>query len=98
MKVFSATAVLVVVALLGYASSGTSAQAEATQAGITSGEKVMLAFDPDRSGTSCTVIAVRGDFVGCKAETQDAGFGRTSYDRWYNLRLIVRIERPAKRE
>jgi len=98
MRVFWATTVLVGFALAGYLSSGTSAQAQATQAAIVEGEKLILAFDVDRSGTSCTVLEIRGDFVGCKAEAQKVGIGRTSHDHWYNLRLIARIDRPATQD
>ena len=96
MRVLWATTVLIVVALAGYASSGASAQAEFTQAGLVSGEKVRLSFDLDRSPIDCLVTQVRGDFVGCKAQVEVFRAGQPSYDGWYNLRLITRIERPAK--
>jgi hypothetical protein len=97
MRVFCAIAVLVVVALGGYASARPSAQSESIHASITSGERLLLALEPDRTGYECVVIAVQGDFVGCKADTERAGFGRMAYEHWYNLKLIVRIDRPVKR-
>jgi hypothetical protein len=96
MRVLWPATVLVLLALVGYTSSRTSAQTEGAQAAIMPGEKVILAFDVDRSGTSCTVLDVRGDFVGCRTEGPSAGFGRTSLEHWYNLRLVARIDRPAK--
>jgi hypothetical protein len=53
-----------------------------------------LAFEPNASGYSCTVMDVRGDFVGCKADTSIPG--RTTHEHWYNLRLVTRIDRPAR--
>ena len=99
MRVFLATAVLIGSALLCYSgvfATGVSAQGQATQAAIMEGEKLTVRFDPDRAGYSCTVIAVRGDFVGCRTEAQ--GVGRPPVERWYNLRLLTVIERAAKTE
>jgi hypothetical protein len=99
MRVFcAATTVLVGFAFVAYTSPGTSAsaQAQATQASITSGEKLTLFFDPVGTGRPCTVIDVRGDFVGCKGDVQN--IARPGADRWYNLELIARIDRPATQE
>jgi hypothetical protein len=96
MRVYVATAVLVLCGLVGYVSSGASAQVEANQASITTGEKLMLAFEPDRPLYECTVTAVRGDFVGCAPGNARIGSGRPTYEHWYNLRLITRIDRPVK--
>jgi hypothetical protein len=94
MRALFATTVLLAGVLIGFASPPTSAQGGHLQAGITSGEKLSLAIDPDRVGYNCTVIEVRGDFVGCRAEAQATG--RPGAERWYNLRLVVRIDRPTK--
>jgi hypothetical protein len=94
MRLFGAATVLLGGALLFYASAGTSAQGQATQAAIVTGEKLVLYPDIDRAGQHCTVIDVRGDFLGCAPNTDN--IGRTNYDRWYNLRLIARIDRPTK--
>ncbi len=56
----------------------------------------VLGYTLGLRATDCTVIDVRGDFVGCKAQSQDVRIGRPSYDGWYNLRLISRIERLPK--
>lgn len=96
MRVYVATAVLVLCGLVGYASSGASAQVEATQASITTGEKLILAFEPDRPIYECTVTAVRGDFLGCAAGDARIGSRGPAYEHWYNLRLIARIDRPTK--
>lgn len=96
MRVYVATAVLVLSGLVGYASSGSSAQTESTQASITIGEKLIIAFEPDRPIYECTVTAVRGDFIGCAADAARIGIGRPAYEHWYNLRLIARIDRPTK--
>jgi hypothetical protein len=93
MRALAALVVVVVLGLLSYAAAGASAQAQAAQAGITVGEKLTLAFDPDRVGYSCTVIEVRGDFIGCRPVTDN--IGRPNIERWYNLRLVTRLERPA---
>jgi hypothetical protein len=97
MRVLYAIAVLVVVALGGYASARPSAQSQSIHASITSGERLILTSEGDRSGTECIVLEVQGDFLGCRADTERAGFGRVAYERWYNLRLIARIDRPVKR-
>jgi hypothetical protein len=99
MRVFLTTAVLVGAGLLWYAPSSGRVAAQGgqfVQAGIVSGEKVRLFFDPDRSSYECTVIEVRGDFVGCRA-SGDTTF-QSRPDRWYNLRVITRIDRPIKQE
>ena len=95
MRALITLVVVVVLGLLSYASAGTLAQAQAMQAGIANGDKLTLAFDPDRAGYSCTVIEVRGDFVGCRPATDN--IGRPNIKRWYNLRLVARIERAAQR-
>ena len=97
MRVLFAATILVGAALCWSASSatGVSAQGQATQAALTGGERVQLSF-PDHSGFKCTVMEVRGDFVGCKGESQ--GIGRPATDRWINLRLVSMIERPGKDE
>jgi hypothetical protein len=96
MRVFLTAAVLFGAALVGYLSSRTvSAQnAVFSQAGITQGDKVRLTWELDRGAQECTVIAIRGDFIGCRNERQT--LGSTGYTRWYNLRLIVRIDRPGQ--
>jgi hypothetical protein len=93
MRALFATTVFLAGVLIGFASAPTSAQGN-LQAGLTFGEKVSLAIDPDRVGYNCTVIEVRGDFVGCRAEAQATG--RPGAERWYNLRLVVRIDRPER--
>jgi hypothetical protein len=89
MRVLLATTVLLGVVLIGFATSGTSAQGQSVQAGITSGEKLSVWFESSRSGEDCTAIEVRGDFLGCRRASQPA------VECWYNLRLVTRIERPA---
>jgi hypothetical protein len=96
MRLLLATTVLIGVVLIGFASSGTSAQGQNLQAGITSGEKLTLQFDPIKTAYDCTVIEVRGDFLGCRVESQS--IGQPAVERWYNLRLIARIERPARQQ
>jgi hypothetical protein len=96
MRLIIATTVLFVGVLIGLASAGTSAQSQNLQAGITSGEKLSLWLDPDKLRFDCTVIEVRGDFVGCQPGAPS--FGRTSVETWYNLRLVARIERPARQQ
>ena len=88
-------AVLLGTVVIAVASSRPSAQGQSPQAGITEGEKLSLAFEADGAGTYCTVIGVRGDFVGCR--TESPGAGRPTGERWYNLRLIARIDRSAER-
>ena len=99
MRVFLTTAVLVGAGLLWYAppSSRVAAQSsQYVQAGIVSGEKIRIWFDVERNSYECTVIEVRGDFLGCRAA--DQSFGQTRPDRWYNLRLLTRIDRPIKQD
>ena len=98
MRVVLSTVAVLAASAIGYlVAPGASAQGPALQAGIENGEKIRLITDIDR-GTShaCTVIEVRGDFVGCRNESPTAG--ATSYNRWYNLKLIVRIDRPLRPE
>ena len=93
MRSFLFATILLGVVLIGIASSRTSAQDQNLQAGIAVGEKLSLAFDANGAGRPCTVIAVRGDFLGCRIESQ--GIGRPAIEQWYNLRLVARIDRPA---
>jgi len=90
MRVLLSTAVLLALGLLALSTSRTSAQGQNIQAGITSGEKLSLSFDPAGGGHFCTVIEVRGDFLGCRVEGQ----GRAQ-EEWYNLRFVARINRPS---
>lgn len=96
MRVYVAIAALVLCGLVGFASSRAAAQVEVSQASITTGEKLMLWFDTERPSYECTVTALRGDFVGCAADAPRIGSGRPAYERWYNLRLVTRIDRPVK--
>ena len=97
MRLLLATAVLLVGILIGFASSsGTSAQGRNLQAGIAFGEKLGLWFDTDKQRYDCTVMEVRGDFVGCQADSQR--MAATGVESWYNLRLVAKIERPAKQQ
>ena len=98
MRMLSAAAVLTVCVLIGYASSGTAAQSQSTPAGITVGETVTVSFDVDKSGWTCTVADLRGDFVRCKDSEENYGFIRKNPERWYNLRLIAQITRPARQD
>lgn len=96
MRILSAAAVLFVCVLVAYASSGTVAQTAITPAGITVGETVTLTFDPDRSGWSCTIADLRGDFVRCKDPEETSALIRRNPERWYNVRLVAHITRPPK--
>ena len=78
MRVLLSTALLVVLGLLAVAPSRTTAQGQYVQAGIASGEKLILSFQPNEAGRSCTVIEVRGDFVGCRADAPQIGGGSTA--------------------
>jgi hypothetical protein len=98
MRTFALAAVVIVSALVGYASSGTGAQTQSTPAGITIGETLTLYFDLDKGGRSCTVGDVRGEFVRCKAPDENYGFVGKSPECWYNLRMVAQITRPAKQE
>lgn len=97
MRVMLATAILVGGALLSYAPwmSGVSAQNQSVQASITEGERIRFWFDPLKQSYNCTVVGVRGDFLGCKGAESGITPGP---DRWYNLRLIALIERPMRQE
>ena len=96
MRLWFSTAVLLGIVLFAFATSRTSAQSQHPQAGITSGEKLSIAFDASAGGRACTVIEVRGDFVGCRTESQT--IGRPAVEQWYNLRLVARIDRPAAQQ
>lgn len=92
MRKWLPVAVLLGFVLIAIASSRTSAQ-QSPQAGIRDGEKLSLSFEANGAGTYCTVIEVRGDFLGCR--TESPGIGRPAGERWYNLRLIARIDRTV---
>jgi hypothetical protein len=99
MRVFLAATGLLVVVLVGFSVRAPAASAQDVmlgQAGIREGEKVRLISEPDRGAFECTVIGLQGDFLGCR--TERPGIGQPTYTRWYNLRLIVRIDRPARQE
>jgi len=90
MRLLLPTAVLLGIVLIAIAPSRTSAQIQYLQAGISPGEKLSISFEASGTGRSCTVVEVRGDFVGCRTESQ--GIGRPA-EEWYNLRLVARIDR-----
>ncbi|HET7698572.1 MAG TPA: hypothetical protein VFK57_22845 [Vicinamibacterales bacterium] len=88
--------VLVGIVLSVVASSRASAQAQSPHAGITVGETISVAFEANGGGRDCTVIDVRGDFIGCQAPSP--GVGRPAVEHWFNLRLVVaRIDRRVER-
>ena len=95
MRVALTATVLVGVLLIGFTTVGRAAQGQEIQAGIAAGEKLTLAADANAPGVECTVIAVRGDFVGCQADPQSSG--RVLREHWYNLKLLARIDRPVQR-
>ena len=94
MRVFIATMACAACDAICYASTSVAAEPQTLQAAITIGETMTLAFEPNSPGYSCTVMDVRGDFVGCKADTSIPG--RTTHEHWYNLRLVTRTDRPAR--
>ena len=63
--------------------------------GLTEGETVRLVVDMDRGITHpCVVSGLRSDFLGCKVEGPGLGPATT---RWYNLRLISRVDQNVGR-
>jgi len=82
--------------VIGYGASSTSAQTPNRTVPFFPGEKVSIAFEPNAAGQSCTVIAVSGDFVGCKGENESSTFA-SGTDRWYNIRSVARIDRGGQR-
>jgi len=95
MRVALTATVLLGVLVLGFTTVGRAAQGQEIQAGITTGEKLTIAFDASAAGIECTVISVRGDFLGCQADPQSSG--RVLRDHWYNLKMLARIDRPVQR-
>ena len=96
MRVLLSTLVLLGAAFAGYFlfPAASAQQATFVPAGVTAGERVRVFYDLDRGlSQDCTVIAVRGDFLGCKVDRPMSSEGQS---RWYNLRLVVRIDRPAQ--
>lgn len=81
---------------IGYLSAPRASAQETVfgPAGVAQGEKIRVILDTDRLWHECTVIDVRGDFLGCRIERQP--IGESGYTRWYNLRLVVRIDRPSR--
>jgi hypothetical protein len=70
MRVLLTSAVLVAAGLFSYALSPGRVAAQGSQfpqAGITSGEKIRVWLDVDRTAYDCTVIEVRGELLGCRA-------------------------------
>ena len=98
MRLFLAATTTLGIALAGFYVSSPSASAQGAvlgQAGLVQWEKVRLVLsEPDRGSHPCTVIDVRGDFLGCR--TESAGIGQSGYTRWYNVKLIIRIDRPGQ--
>jgi hypothetical protein len=100
-------------ALLGFASARASApheerrdrtiqgarsETQFLQAGLKVGEKVRLYLD-ERGAIvmGCTVLDVRGDFVGCRDGSEGTA-SQPAKDRWYNLRLVYEVERSRNRD
>jgi hypothetical protein len=84
--------------IVGYSSfRGKAADAQVLQtAAITIGETVKLASDAGAGSVDCIAIDIRGDFIGCKADTANTPPGRTAYEHWYKIRLIARIDKPVR--
>ena len=97
MRMVVATAVLLGGAVLFYApwSRPVSAQGQSPQASITQGERIRIWFDATKMSYDCTVIDVRGDFLGCRGSENTF---RPGPERWYNLRQIALIERSVKQD
>src|SRR5436309_612051 len=95
MRMLVPTAVLVALGLAAIASSRPSAQGQTLQAGITVGEKLSISFEANGAGRPCTVIGVRGDFIGCRIESHTIESPATATEQWYNLRLVARIDKTT---
>jgi hypothetical protein len=97
MRNWLAVAALLCGGLVWSANARASQQAQFGTAMLVEGERVTLYSHPDINvGRLCEVIAISGDFVGCKGPAGSAGFGRPPREAWYNLRLVARIDRPVR--
>ena len=97
MRILFSALVLAGAVAAGYVSAPkASAQSGALVAmGLAEGETVRLVLDAERGVThNCVVMGFRNDFLGCRVEGQ--GIGQTS-TRWYNLRLIFRVDQNVGR-
>jgi len=56
----------------------------------------LLHYDREHPAIRCTVSNIRGDYVLCNADPEPAAFGRRKAEDWYNLGMMLEIERPAK--
>jgi hypothetical protein len=97
MRVVLATAVLLGLGLFGYAAIGGGAvQGQPAQI-LNVGEKVIFRFaPPDNGSRNCTVVAIRGDFVQCETGDPSAFAAPKSPERWYNMRMVAIVDRPAR--
>ena len=75
----------------GYAGGGSPTLAQGVAFPVNAGEVVTLHLDPSAGGFPCTVVDVRGDFLGCKGSAR-----QPDAEDWYNIRQIGRIHRDRK--
>jgi hypothetical protein len=95
-QVFLASSVLVL-AMIGYAVSGISAQTNSPWP-ISTGDRIRLWY-PGESGVNCTVALIRNDFVRCAPDPPVDRFSPLMQrDEWFNLRTLRSIERLPTNE
>ena len=84
---------LLVLAIIGYAVSGISAQS-AERWPVGPGDRVRLWY-PGESGVACTITSIQNDFVSCAAQQPVDRFPMVVQTRneWFNLRTLKSIER-----
>jgi hypothetical protein len=68
---------------------------------LTKGEHVTLQIDNAQvisHTVDCEVMSVSAEFLGCAADRSNgaSAFDRSAHESWYNLRFVIRIDRPVK--
>ena len=89
-RVFAASGVLVL-AMIGYAVSGISAQSSTSV--VVTGDRLRLWYPGNGAGTKCTVASVSNDFIRCEPEQIDRFITTPTREEWLNLRTLRSFER-----
>ena len=90
-RVVAASSVLALV-MIGYAVSASSAQS-VNEFPIAVGQRLRLWYPESGSGITCTIAAVRNDFVRCTLEQVGRFQTTPAREEWFNLRTLRSFER-----
>ena len=100
MRAVFAAGLRVVGVMIGYSTSGISAQAEISPAGLAVGDVADITYPSPVTGANlrCTVTGVQDGYVRCKDDTDTSGVRRPKPETWHNLRIAWQVSKLPKDE